>query len=118
MSRAAQLSTRRPPLAPDELPARVISAQPVRASGQGLDDLAAVAGQLPDPSSLKSGVWIAFLGAAPQQSGLLARMLGRRQAPGVHVAVRCTALLLRGYEEVCADAAGAAFGRVPSPTKD
>jgi hypothetical protein len=59
-----------------------------------LDDPAAVARELPDPSSLAAGTRVYVLGRATRGAGFLARLRGRVQVARV---VRCTALLARGY---------------------
>ena len=79
----------------------------------GLGDPAVLADELPDPSTLPPSNWVAITpGEAPPPS-LWAR-LRRRPPPSLHLAVRCTALLLRGYVNVRADAAGLAWGQVPA----
>lgn len=67
--------------------------------------------QLPDPGTLGPGSWIA-LGSGPAAPRRLFGLLGARRS-GISLAVRCTALLARGYTDICADESGTAFGRVP-----
>jgi hypothetical protein len=83
----------------------------------GLGPLDALTGQLPAADTLPAGAWVAVRAArAPGSRGLLARLLGSRPAEA-HLALRCTALLARGYEQVGAglDDRGqvVAWGRVP-----
>jgi|SoiMethySBSTD1v2_1073268.scaffolds.fasta_scaffold55059_2 hypothetical protein len=80
----------------------------------GLGPLEILCEGLPDPSTLDKGAWIAvFPGAPARKRGLVSRLLTPRTAPHVHLAIRCTALLARGYVRVCADEHGTAFGQVP-----
>ena len=81
----------------------------------GLGPVATLAAALPAPDEGAAGTWIAVDGGHAARRGVLGRLLGRG-APRVHLAVRCTALLVRGYEDVCADAQGVAYGRVPRRT--
>ena len=79
----------------------------------GLGPVPALVSQLPEPRTLPPGAWLAFgTGTEPRGRGL-GRLLRRGSRSHAHLAVRCTALLLRGYTHVCADAQGVAFGQVP-----
>ena len=100
-----------PPLGPGDEPAEVVV--PTIADhwpDSGLAPVAELADQLPSPGSLEAGQWLAVT-AAPRPQKLLGRLLGRPATAGVHAASRCTALLARGYVDVCADADGTAYGR-------
>jgi hypothetical protein len=79
----------------------------------GLGPVEPLAEQLPDPTRLAPGTWVAIRpGRDARAPGWVGRLLGRRRAR-VHVAVRCTALLARGYVHVCADQADTAYGQAP-----
>jgi hypothetical protein len=80
----------------------------------GLGPVSEILALLPDPAELQPGAWIAVGSGSHDQRGLLSRLFGS-QAPRarVHLAVRCTALLIRGYTAIAADDAGIAYGRVP-----
>jgi len=78
----------------------------------GLSLVGLLSEQLPDPSTLEPGSWVA-LDAGPAPPRKLFGLISSRRRGGVHLAVRCTALLARGYTDICADEAGMAFGRVP-----
>lgn len=81
----------------------------------GFGPLAALTTQLPEASSLPGGTWVAVRASQAPRKGLLARLFLKKS--GAHLALRCTALLARGYEQVGAgaDAEGreVAWGRVP-----
>lgn len=80
----------------------------------GLGPVEPLAAQLPDPARLAPGTWVAIsAGRTARAWGLVGRLLGRRPAH-VHLAVRCTALLARGYSHVCADEADTAYGQAPA----
>lgn len=80
----------------------------------GLGPVETFAQQLPDPARLSPGTWVAIgPGRDARAPGIMGRLLGRRSAR-VHLAVRCTALLARGYVRVCADGADTAYGQVPT----
>ena len=103
-----------PPLAPDEVPIlHFLPALPEDWPADGLGPPSQIERELPDPLSLPGGSWIAVGAGHRARRGLVARFLGSRSGTGMHLAVRCTALLSRGYVEVCADEAGTAYGRVP-----
>ncbi len=78
----------------------------------GLGDAGRLARELPDPATLPPASWVAITAGTPPAPGLWARLRGR-PPPTVHLAVRCTALLLRGYVNVGADRAGRALGQAP-----
>jgi hypothetical protein len=81
----------------------------------GLGSIETLLEGLPEPASLEQGAWIAvFPGAPARKRGLVSRLLTPRGAEHVHLAVRCTALLARGYVRVCADEHGTAYGQVPA----
>ncbi len=101
------------PLAPGERPTLVLHPAAGDESDEGGLELSRVlAGELPDPATLAPGSWVA-LDAGPAPPKKLFGLLGGRRRGGVHLAVRCTALLARGYTDICADESGMAFGRVP-----
>jgi hypothetical protein len=82
---------------------------------EGLEESEAVrcvGEQLPEPASLPSESWIAVRDGRPPPT-TLGRVLGRRPRGGFDLAVRCTALLARGYVDVRVDDAGIAWGRKP-----
>ena len=64
----------------------------------GIGPVAKVIAQLPEPASLAPGTRVVVHARARRGPGVLSRLFGmRRQA---HVAVRCSALLARGYREI------------------
>jgi hypothetical protein len=65
----------------------------------GVGDAAAVAAQIPEAATLAPGAAIVVLGATAKQGGRLARWLGPRPVV-VPRALRCTALLARGYVRI------------------
>jgi hypothetical protein len=80
----------------------------------GLGPALVVFDALPPPEQYEPGAWVGLL-AEPEPAQGWGRFLGARRA--VHRAVRCAALLARGYEEVGAGVDGegrdVAWGRVP-----
>jgi hypothetical protein len=104
-----------PPLEPEASP--TLSIHPSIGPdwpASGLGSIESLFEGLPDPKTLDPGVWIAvFPGAPTRKRGIVSRLLTPRTAEHVHLAVRCTALLARGYVRVCADEQGTAFGQVP-----
>ena len=68
---------------------------------------------LEEIKALDAGSWVAVSAGSPLPATGLGRLLRRHKPAGVHLAVRCTALVARGYIRVCADADGTAFGQVP-----
>lgn len=101
------------PFAPGERPVLVLYPDAGdEGGGYDLSLTRTLCEELPAPSTLDPGSWIA-LAAGPAAPRRLFGLLGGRRRPGVHLAVRCTALLARGYTAICADATGTAFGRVP-----
>jgi hypothetical protein len=80
----------------------------------GLGPVSEIVRQLPDPADLPPGARIAVGTGMTEQRGLLSRLFsGSTPRAKVHLAVRCTALIVRGYTAVSADAAGTAYGLVP-----
>jgi hypothetical protein len=81
----------------------------------GLGPALVVFDALPPPEQYEPGAWVGLLAEPPPPASGWRRLLGPRRS--VHRAVRCAALLARGYEEVGAgvDAEGrdVAWGRVP-----
>jgi hypothetical protein len=70
----------------------------------GLGPVAVIVAQLPDPADLRAGalVMVRESGARPKGfRGLLASLKALfAKPPQAHSAVRCTALLARGYREI------------------
>jgi hypothetical protein len=66
------------------------------------EDVSAIARQIPDAVSLGPRTRVTVLRTATRRGGLLRRFLGDTRVP-VSRAVRCTALLVRGYVDVGAD---------------
>src|SRR5262245_47991644 len=64
------------------------------------DSLAAIATQLPEPSTLAPGTRVSVSAARAQKKGFLARL---RTPPPVPAALRASALLARGYASIEAD---------------
>ncbi len=86
-------------------------------------DLAAIVRALPDPSTLEEGTRVVVLGSLAEEPSLKHRLFaafGLKGDGGVPRALRCTALVARGYVGVGAAEDGAgrdiAFGSVPSAT--
>ena len=103
-------------MAPDADCQPLVLTLPESFSPDGLGPLREVAAQLPDASELSPGTWLAVCDAPENKPKGWGRWWHRDQPPRVHLAARCTALLLRGYTGVCADAQGLAYGRVPDAT--
>jgi hypothetical protein len=61
----------------------------------GLGDVGEIAAQIPEARSMSAGALVVVLGEADAPRGALARLFGRK--PEVARAVRCSALLARGY---------------------
>jgi hypothetical protein len=74
----------------------------------GLGPVAAIVAQLPDPADLRRGALVVVRESGPRPKGfrgLLASLAGLfTKPPKAHPAVRCTALLARGYREISAAA--------------
>jgi hypothetical protein len=109
----------RPPAPPAAPPlAALLRPPPLDASwpSHGIGPVLIVFDALPSPEQYEPGAWVGLLADPPAPAGWR-RFLGPRRS--VHRAVRCAALLARGYEEVGAgvDAEGhdVAWGRVPGP---
>ncbi len=113
MTRRPEQSDGTIPLSPGER-ARLLL-HPDAGEHAALDDPGLVrqlARELPDPSTLDAGSWVA-VGAGPAEPRRRFGLFGGRRPRGIPLAIRCTALLARGYTDVCADESGTAFGRVP-----
>jgi hypothetical protein len=78
------------------------------ATGVDAEDFAALASQLPHASTLPPRTAVAVPAVAVRRRSFLRGVLGDRKV-SVSRSTRCTALLLRGYVDVAADA-GAAWG--------
>jgi hypothetical protein len=81
----------------------------------GLGPIQVLLEGLPDPESIGKDAWIAVYPGPPasRRKGIVSRLFTPKSADHVHLAVRCTALLARGYVRVCADEHGTAFGQAP-----
>ncbi len=70
----------------------------------GLGPVAVIVAQLPDPADLRAGALVVVRESGPRPKGfrgLLASCKGFfTKPPTAHAAVRCTALLARGYREI------------------
>jgi hypothetical protein len=82
--------------------------------GATVDLVRYVAQHLPSPDSLAAGAWLAAtLEPAPRK-----RLFGGKRNTDVldrlARAACCTALAALGYEQICVDESGTAFGRVSS----
>ena len=98
--------TAAPPLDSDARATALIEAPP-RAC------LTEVTALLPSPGEFAEGAWLVVAASAAPPSGVLGRFFARSPPSGsVPLHVRCTALFVRGYTDVCADAGGGAWGRV------
>jgi hypothetical protein len=64
-----------------------------------VEEPGAVAGQIPLASTLEPRTRVVVPGTATRRGGVLRRLLGQQRVP-VSRAVRCTALLVRGYVDV------------------
>jgi hypothetical protein len=105
-----------PPLDPSALPQ--VSIHPSVGSDwppSGLGPIQVLLEGLPEPESVGQGGWIAVYPgpAVRRRKGIVSRLFTPRTHEHVHLAVRCTALLARGYVRVCADDNGTAFGQAP-----
>jgi hypothetical protein len=65
----------------------------------GLGDVAVIAAQLPEPEELPPGSLIVVHPTAAPSGGRLSRLFSR-EPRRAHVAVRCTALLARGFTRI------------------
>jgi hypothetical protein len=74
--------------------ALLLEAEGWPASGYG--DVAAIARQLPNPTSLGEGTLVLLLPEADAPGGVLGRLFGAGR-PKIARAIRCSALLARGY---------------------
>jgi hypothetical protein len=74
----------------------------------GLGPVAIIVAQLPDPAELRRGALVLVRESGPRPKGfrgLLASLKGLfTKPPKAHPAVRCTALLARGFREIGAAA--------------
>jgi len=84
------------------------------ATGVDLEDASAVARQLPTATTLAPGARLAVLAVAVGRDGLLRRLLPPRKVP-VPRAALCTALVVKGYVDVGADARSAWGFAPPAP---
>jgi hypothetical protein len=70
----------------------------------GLGPVAVIVAQLPDPADLRQGALVVVRESGPRPKGFrgwLASLKGLfTKPPKAHPAVRCTALLARGYREI------------------
>jgi hypothetical protein len=74
----------------------------------GIGPVATILSQLPDPTELRAGALVLVRDAEKSPQGLLGVARGIRslwrKKPRAHAAVRCTALLARGYRDISARA--------------
>ena len=72
--------------------------------GDGLGPVAVIVAQLPDPASLRQGALVVIRESGPPSKGLRRWLCAVKgvfvKPPKAHPAVRCTALLARGYREI------------------
>lgn len=102
-----------PPLEPGATARQLVQARVNETwPSHGIGSCTMIQRQLPELSSLPSGAWIGVTGGQRERSGLWAKLFERERGARVHLAVRCMALQLAGYRDVCA-ADDIAFGRVP-----
>lgn len=73
-----------------------------------------MAQHLPRPDILQPCAWIAVVLAPARRRRIFGKAQASPEAIEVQRAACCTALLAVGYEHVCADGSGTAFGRVPA----
>jgi hypothetical protein len=70
----------------------------------GLGPVAVIVAQLPDPSELRRGALVVVRESGPRPKGFGAWVAALKalfaKPPKVHAAVRCTALLARGYRDI------------------
>lgn len=83
----------------------------VAVSSTGMEAVADVARQLPDPSSIAAGT-VVFVLAEPASRGTLARLLGRIRRDAIPSSIRGSALAVRGYVDIGGNE-DAAWGIVP-----
>jgi hypothetical protein len=76
----------------------------------GFGPVSKVIAQLPEPTSLPAGTRIVVYARGKRGPGIVSRLFGPRRK--AHVAVRCSALLARGYREIGA-ANDVAWGVAP-----
>lgn len=84
----------------------------------GLGPVRDILAQLPDPAALAEGTLVVVRATGPTPPNAIARLFSR--ARQVHLAVRCTALLARGFAEIRAEQdiltrEWVAIGAVPAP---
>ena len=74
----------------------------------GLGPVATVVAQLPDPAELRKGALVVIRESGARPRGFRGLVVSMRslfaKPPKAHTAVRCTALLARGYREISAAA--------------
>ena len=105
-----------PPLAPDTPAAMAVTLDDELPGSEGQDPshiLRLVARQLPKPSDLPPGTWCAVDRKASKRRGFFRRKHTANTSERIRLAVCCTALAAVGYEMVCADSNGTAYGRSP-----
>ena len=100
------------PGGPSRLAALIEPVLPATWPTDGFGDVGAIVRELPDPESLRQGDLVGVAPSAPRTRAFFAR-----KTKEAHLAVRCAALLAKGYEAVGAfrDEGGReiACGRVP-----
>jgi hypothetical protein len=99
----------KPAARPSQRPARppdleVFPRLDARWPANGLGPVAVVLSQLPDPTDLANDALVIVRESGPPARGFsrVVRQIGAlwRKAPRAHAAVRCTALLARGYRDI------------------
>jgi hypothetical protein len=72
----------------------------------GLGSVAVIVAQLPDPADLREGALVVVRESGPRPKGFRGWLADLKslwsKPPKAHPAVRCTALLARGYREISA----------------
>ena len=70
----------------------------------GLGPVAVIVAQLPDPADLRQGALVVVRESGPRPKGFRGWLVSLKSVlskpPKAHQAVRCTALLARGYREI------------------
>jgi len=70
----------------------------------GLGPVAVIVAQLPDPADLREGALVVVRESGPRPKGFRGWLASMKELfakpPKAHPAVRCTALLARGYREI------------------
>ncbi len=108
--------TRAPGEAPGSVSVVTVDLAGMEAAAPVPSSVRQVAERVPQASALEPGQWLACA-SPPARRSVVARWLRAPVRPAVPLAVRCTALLARGYVDVGASAEGVALGRVPPESR-